>query len=190
MIEYTFHSDKELWNLVRVNDRVAFEVLYKRHWSSLLVSAYHVLEDKEVCRDIIQDVFTDLWVRRRTTFIDSLSPYLKVSVRNRVFKHIRSGYISQKHLDSLDKISYADATEEMVNFQQTKELFEQSVAELPERCREVFRMSRMENCSVKEIAEKLQISPKTVENQMTKALKHLRAALGETLLVFITVFLN
>lgn len=182
-------SDKELWNLIRINDREAFETIYHRYWEGLMVSAFSVLEDKEVCQDILQDVFADLWIKRRTTFIDNIPAYLKVTVRNNVFKHMRSGYISQKHLDSLEKISFVDATEEAVNFNQLKEQYEKSVEELPERCREVFRLSRVENLTVKEIAAKLNISPKTVENQITKALSHLRNTLGTSLLAFVIHFL-
>lgn len=189
MGEYVNYHDKELWNLIRLNDRKAFETIYHRHWSKLMMSAYNVLQDKEVCSDILQDVFTDLWMKRRTTFIDNLASYLNISVRNSVFKHLRRGYISQRHLDSLEKITFADATEEMVNFSQVKELYEKSLAELPERCREVFILSRSENLTVKEIASQLNISPKTVENQITKALKHLRISMGESLVLFIVTYL-
>lgn len=154
-----------------------------------MVAAYRVLEDREVCRDILQDVFTDLWLRRHTTFIENIGAYLKIAVRNKVFKQLRKGYISQKHLNSLDKIIFVDATEEMVNYNQVKELYERSVAELPERCRKVFIMSRTENLSVKEIAALLDISPKTVENHISKALSHLRNSFGESLILFIVLFL-
>lgn len=189
MKEYHSLSDKELWNLIRVNDRRAFEMVYERHWSRLIVSAYQVLEDREVARDIVQDVFTELWMRRKTTFIDTLPSYLTVAVRNKVFKHMRRGYISKKHLDTLERISFVDATEEMVNYNQMKERYEQSLAQLPDRCREVFELSRMENLPVKEIAIRLNISPKTVENQITKALKHFRATLGAPILFFVINFL-
>jgi len=186
---YQNYSDKELWNLVRVNDRRAFEAIYRKHWSQLMISAYNVLEDREVCRDILQDVFTDLWVRRRTTFIDSLPSYLKVAVRNKVFKQLRKGYLSRKHLDSLEKISFSNATEDLVNFNQMKESYEKSLAELPEKCKEIFLLRRVEQLSVKEIAEKLFISPKTVENQITKAQKLLRSKMDGVLLVFIMMYL-
>lgn len=71
----------------------------------------------------------------------------------------------------------------MVNFNLLQEIYHKTVDALPERCREVFKLSRNEDLSVKEIAKRLEISPKTVENQMTKALKHLRLALKETVLL-------
>jgi len=155
-----------------------------------MISTYSVLDDREVCRDIIQDVFMDLWLRRRTTFIDNLPAYLKVATRNKVFKHLRRGYITQKHLDSLEKISFSDATEEMVNFNELAEIFEKKVTELPERCKEVFRLSRIENLSNKQIAEKLDISTKTVENQITKALKYLHKSLVYSVSIFFPLMVS
>lgn len=189
MTDLTNYNDHELWSLVRLNDRGAFNVIYERHWSILMISAYNVLQDKEVCKDIIQDVFSDLWIRRKTLFITSLRPYLKVAVRNQVFKHLRRGYLTREHLKSLDKMLFVDATEQMVNYNQMKELYEESVSTLPEKCREVFLLSRAENLAVNEIARKLGISPKTVENQITKALKHLRNNMGEILILFVIFFL-
>lgn len=116
MKDYKSHSDHELWQLIKINDRQAFETIYRRHWGGLMMSAYNLLGDKETCRDILQDVFADLLSKRKSTFIDSLSGYLKVAVRNRVFRHLRNGAITRKHLDRLEKIAFVDATEQMVNF--------------------------------------------------------------------------
>ena len=183
------YNDLQLWSLVKLNNREAFEILYRRHWSRLLISAYNVLKDREVSKDIVQDVFTDLWVKRRTTFISSMSGYLKVSVRNQVFKQLRRGKIALEHIKGLDIVSFVDATEQMVNFNQLNETYDRSVARLPERCREIFKMSRNENLTVKEIAAKLDISPKTVENQITKALKHLRKSMSDLILVLAIIWL-
>ena len=152
------------------------------------MSAYNLLGDKETCRDILQDVFADLWSKRKSTFIDALSGYLKVAVRNRVFRHLRNGAITRKHLDRLEKIAFVDATEQMVNFNLMKQKYEASVALLPEKCREVFLLSRVENLSIKEIAARLAISPKTVEAQISKALRHLRNTIGDSA-VIVLVFL-
>lgn len=188
MKDFSQYSDQELLTLMKVNNRDAFNEIYSRHWSKLMLSAYRVLKDKELCKDIIQDVFTDLYVRRKTLFISSVPSYLKVAVRNRVFQYLRKGSIKQVHLDVLEKVSFVNATEQMVNYNQLSELYEKSVAQLPERCREVFLLSRMENLSLKEISERLAISPKTVENQITKALKHLRKALDEVTFLIILCF--
>lgn len=177
------YSHQELWDLVKLNNYEAFEVIYKRFWSPMLISAYNILEEKETCKDIVQEVFTDLWLKRTTTFISSLPGYLKVSVRNQVFKHLRKGKIKKKHIDTLEKISFVNATEQMVNYNQLVEMYDGGVDKLPPRCKEVFILSRHKHLSVKEIATHLNISPKTVENQITKALKILRASLYDTMIV-------
>ena len=190
MLDLSNHTDRELWNRVRLNDKQAFEELYNRHWKSLFISAHALISDHEAARDIIQEVFTELWVKRRSTFIDSFSAYLKSTVRNKVFKQLRHGKVAQKHLDTLDKIAYADATEEMVNLNIARAQYEEALRQLPEKCREVFVLKREENLSTKAVAKKLGISVKTVENQMTKAVKHLRKSLKNLsvmLLIFFTV---
>ena len=183
------YSDQELWNLIRLDDQKAFDVIYERYVAKLMISAYNVLRDNEVCQDIIQDVFTDLWIKRKTTFINSLPAYLKTAVRNHVFKKLRRGYLTKAHLKNLEMVSFVDATEQMVNYHQLQELYEKSIETLPERCKEIFLLSRKSNLPVKAIAARLNISPKTVENQITKALNHLRMHMGELMTAFVLTFL-
>ena len=185
MQDLSGYSDQELLTLMKADNRSAFTEIYSRHWSKLMLSAYQVLKDKEICKDIIQDVFTDLYTRRKKLLISSLPAYLKVAVRNRVFQYLRNENVQQVHLDVLEKVSFVHATEQMVNYNQLNELYERSVNKLPEKCREVFLLSRVENLSLKEIAERLDISPKTVENQITKALKYLRKAMDEVKVLMI-----
>ena len=182
---YANLRDPELWNRVKVDDKKAFETIFLRYWSSLLIYAYNILKDKAVCQDILQDIFADLWNKRRTTFIDNLSGYLKVSTRNRIYRHLRDGAISQKHLDTMGRITFVEATEQMVNFNLMKERYEAAVEQLPAKCKEVFLLSRMDNLSNKQIAGKLNISIKAVEKHITKALNHLRTIMGDTAVLII-----
>lgn len=143
----------------------------------MFTDANRVLRDADASSDITQEVFVNLWDKRRKTQIDCLSGYLYGMTRNQVFKHLRSGKIAQVHLTRITQITSLNQTEQMVNFHQLQEQYSASLNGLPERCREVFYLSRNEHLSTQEIATRLQISPKTVENQITKALKHLRASL-------------
>ena len=97
--------------------------------------------------------------------------------RNQVFKHLRRGKIARAHLTRIIQVTSENYTEQMVNLNQLQKMYLDGVADLPERCREVFQLSRSEHLSNREIADRLCISPKTVENQITKALKHLRVIL-------------
>lgn len=180
MRKYANHTDQQLWSLVRVNNRGAFEEIYERHWMKLVNKAYKVLGNKDQSQDVVQEVFIDLWTRRKTTMIKSLPAYLRTSVKNKVLNHLRRGAINDRHLAALDKIAFADATEEMVNFNLVKEQYEASLSQLPERCKEIFILSRVENLSAPEIAEKLNISKRTVHKHIHNAIKHLRNNLNDT----------
>lgn len=182
------HSDLDLWDLVRKNNRIAFEEIYRRYWTKIYLAAYKVLKEKESSSDITQEVFTQLWFKRDSTEISNVSSYLYGMVRNQVFKSLRDGKIAQFHLDRINKVNLVNQTEETINFNQLQEIYEASLASLPERCREVFHLSRNENLSVKEIAMQMGISPKTVENQITKALKYLRLAFREGVMLLLLFF--
>ena len=179
--DYSRLSDQELWNSIRLNDQEAFHVLYLRHWKPLLLVAHNLLNDKDACMDIVQDIFVALWVKRHTTFIVSLKSYLRKAVRNSVFKQLRKGYLSQKHMQELQIVSFVDATEQMINYNQLNEIYNRTVNSLPQKCKEVFLLSRNEGLSVKVISQKLGIAPKTVENHISKALKLLRKAISEAM---------
>jgi len=180
---FTEYTDSDLWEQVRGNNYKAFDELYRRHWPKLYRAAYKVLKDQQASEDIIQEVFANLWLKRKTTLINSLSSYLYGMVRNQVFKNLRNQKVSREHLDTIQQIVFVEQTEQTVNYAQLLKLYHESVAGLPPRCREVFQLSRNEYLSIKEIASRLDISPKTVENQISKALKVLRVALHEIILL-------
>ncbi len=180
--DFSGHKDGDLWQQTRCSNIPAFNELYNRYWSKMYLSAYKVLKDHEASEDMIQEVFTQLWMKRKDTDIACLSAYLYGMVRNQVFKFLRDGNIARKHLDRISHITFAEQTEQAVNFNELQEMYSKTVAGLPARCQEVFQLSRNENLSTKEIATRLDISPKTVEHQITKALKLLRIALHQTAL--------
>ena len=188
--DFRTYEDHELLNLMKLNNKAAFEEIYKRHWSTLLVSAYNILKDKDACKDIVQDVFSDLYLRRATICISSISSYLKVAVRNRVFKYLQKGNLARHHLETVEKVTFVYTTEQMINFNQLKEKYKKGLEALPDKCREVFLLCRNENLSTKEIAFRLNISPKTVENQITKALKSLRKNIIEIMSFLICYLLH
>ncbi|MEZ4771795.1 MAG: RNA polymerase sigma-70 factor [Bacteroidia bacterium] len=192
MSNQSFHhlTDEELLQLSRKNQAEAFGVIYDRYWSRLYASAFLILEDTEACKDILQDVFIDFWNKRNQTEISHINAYLYQSVRFQVFKYLRKGNITQKHLSQINQIITSNPTEETVNFNEVNQSISNGMNLLPERCREVFYLSRFEHLSHGEIAEKMGISTKTVENQITKALRQLRMVVNHpALLLLSTVFL-
>lgn len=186
--DLTGYSDADLWRLVRLNHMSAFDEIYRRYCPKLYKAAYKVLKNHQASEDILQEVFTHLWIKRKDTQITCLSSYLYGMVRNQVFKHLRDGHMASKHLERISRITFVEQTEEMINFNELQQMYSKSVAGLPERCREVFQLSRQQHLSTKEIARQLEISPKTVEHQISKALKLLRVAFKETVLLAILFF--
>jgi RNA polymerase sigma-70 factor (ECF subfamily) len=118
-------------------------------------------------------------MKRANLQLTSLNAYLYTAVRYQVFNIIRSGKVRADLFNRLGELFSKNGGEEILSEKEINRLLEQGVAELPEKCRQIFIMSRREHLSTKEIAERLEISPKTVENQLTIALNRLRKTLGD-----------
>lgn len=183
MINYSSHSDELLIELLQDDDNDAFTEIYNRYWKKLLVISANKLNSLENAEEIIHDIFVMLWIRRNELEIrTSLSSYLAVSVKYRVIKTLDKYYNQQKYIDSLVSRNFSeDTTSEWVQFNELKDQLSAIVADLPEKCRLVYKLSRESNYSQKEIAEELQISEKTVEAHLSKATKILRVKLSHHL---------
>ena len=171
--------------MIKRDGFTAFDEVYRRYWEKLYCAAYRVIRDGEACKDLLQEVFSDFWVRKEKIAVVSLSAYLHTAVKYQVFNYLRADKISQEHLSRMGVLAFSNATEEQINLRELEGILEKSIAQLPDRCRKIFQLSRDENLSVKEIAARLNISPKTVENQITKALRHLRLSIEETALIIL-----
>ncbi len=176
----------------RFLDESSFEKLFREHFNGLTYFAITFVKDDEAAREIVQEAFLNLWERREE--IDLSRPvksYLSTTVRNRCLNHLRNNRKFSKELLDIEQ-----ATENNF-FEQPDKLVEaeirakiaRSIDELPEKCREIFVMSRSGNLKYHEIAHKLQISVKTVETQMSKALQHMRLRLGEYLTILLLILL-
>jgi RNA polymerase sigma-70 factor (family 1) len=163
----------------------ALKSLYQKYWQRLFLSAYNVLKDKEACEDIIQEIFIQLWQRRESLKItSSLSAYLFTATRYMVFHHIKKSPANAQLFEGLDERFVTAAPDIPLFFKDLQEKVNIEVQNLPEKCRQIYQLSREQNLSYRDIAEQLQLSPKTVENQLSIALKKLRSALQEYLSCF------
>jgi RNA polymerase sigma-70 factor (family 1) len=181
-------SDSELITQLKQGSRSAFEVVYNRYWTSVYRLACKIVEDDEVAKDVVQEAFISLYENATKKDILNVAAYLFQSVKFQCFMHLRSGKISEKHLARINQVVSCNSVEEDFDAQEMEAMLDASIAELPEKCREVFYLSRFNSLSNKKIAEKLNISPKTVENQITKALKTLRLSVDKLMLVFVPLF--
>ena len=176
---YTEFSEEELLDKLSGGDQKAFDEIYKRHWSSMYRAGRRILKDHDAVMDVLQEVFIWIWKNHEQLSIRSLKPYLHAAVKFKVANYIRDGKIRSSLFEEIENIEEPGALSE--NSLEVKEL-QQVIADftktLPEKCRQVFLMSRQDQLSNKEIAKELGISVKTVENQMTTALKKLRLSLA------------
>lgn len=159
------------------SDNEAFTAIYNRYWESLLTTVYRILGDQETARDIVQNIFISLWHKRRETEIKYLKAYLLQAGRFAVYKEIRQRKNDESFYQRLAYITMEIVTEEPLLLKEQKRLLEQLLADLPEHCKETFRLSREENLTYKQIAEKQGISEKTVEKRISTCLAAIRSGL-------------
>lgn len=179
-----FLLDNELIERLRKGDENALDLLFKKYWRSLFVSAFNLLDDRSICEDIVQDIFIQLWTKRTEIEITvSLKAYLFASMRYAVYRQIKLGKARGDIFEHTDLVANDLSPYEILVHKDFLTKVDAVIYSLPDKCREVYRLSREEQLSHKEISERLNISPKTVETHITKALKHLRVSLKETLVL-------
>lgn len=180
-------------NIINKLDEVTFEKLFRNHFKGLTWFAVRYVKDVETAQEIVQEAFISLWEKRDTIdMAKSVKSYLASSVYNKSLNHIRDNKKFDRDILTFENL-LPDATYEQTDRLITTELNEkikEAVNELPEKCREVFVMSRFQNLKYQEIADKLQISVKTVETQMSKALQHMREKLSEYLTILLIIILS
>ena len=147
------------------------------------------VKDFEAAREVVQEAFLTLWEKREEIDMEkSVKTYLSTSVRNRSLNHLRDNKKFDSGLLGVEGIypERADAPVDKLEELELKEKIDTAIKELPEKCREVFILNRHEHLKYQEIADRLEISVKTVETQMSKALKHLREHLKDYLIILLT----
>lgn len=185
-----FHSDEELLLLLQKGEHHAFREIYKKYWDKLLYLAGKKLGDLSEAESIVQDVFVDLWQRRETLEIKhELAGYLVVAVRYRMLNFLARQQRAETYLrDTARSLSPADrSTEEWLGFEELRGWLEKIVANLPEKCRLAYRL-RGEGYSQREIAQQMNVSEKTVETHISRALKILRTGLGQLISRMLMMF--
>ncbi|HEU4634491.1 MAG TPA: sigma-70 family RNA polymerase sigma factor [Flavisolibacter sp.] len=172
-------SDKAL--LVADDEHAAFRVLYERYWEPLYKKGFCRLGNSADAQDAVQEVFISLWRNRATiVFEQTLSPYLftalKYSILKQVYRKTKKGLLVPLSAEELEHTSVD--TEELLQYRELQAVIETEVASLPGRMREIYRLSRMENLQIAEIAGQLNLSEQTVKNTLSTALKRLREKLS------------
>ncbi len=174
--------DNELFAAVKLNDKKAFNLLYERYWEVIYKNAFLYLHDAEACMSIVNDIFVNIWKRRNDLNIIVFKNYVTAAARYRVYNYLKSNNTS--HLTYID--DYAEfvdlcveqnaAPDNLYGVELEKDL-DLLLVKLPARCKEIFLLSRIDHLTNKEIALKLSISKRTVENQLSYALRYLKSFL-------------
>lgn len=155
-------------------------MLYNRYWQRLYKTACHYLKDANAAEEITHDVFVSLWEKRKTSQIENFQFYIQAVARYHVYKHLKQAKVNLvQYLDQFpesDAPQVYNAAAGKLGYEELETELAKLLKDLPRRCREIFWLSRINHLSNQEIADKLHISKRTVENQIALAQKSLRAA--------------
>lgn len=170
-------------------DKASFEGLFRHYFPALMAFSQKFLPSEDDAREVVHMVFINLWEKRNTLDTSiSLKSYLFTSVHNRSLNLLRD---RKKFSDEeIPEIASESSVQSQMESMELEDKINAVIASLPEKCREVFEMNRFEGLKYGEIADKLNISVKTVENQMSKALKILRENLAHYLSILVWILWN
>ena len=164
------------------NDEVAFKQLFKHYYTALLRFAIAITKEKEPAEEIVGDQFVNIWNKRSSiTNISNLKLYLYIAVRNRCLNFIRRNGNIYTITPEQTGTAFHDVTPDPENIMIASELLQavnKAILELPPKCREVYTLVKEDGLSYKEVAELLNISPRTVENHIATAVRKLAASLN------------
>ena len=176
-------DDKLMLEHLKNSNQGVFEMVFKYYFSGLVVYADQIIYNTPLSEDIVQSVFMKLWETRHSLEIRSFRCYFIQCVKNRCIDHIRSEEVQNKYKIHINDCSPFEVQEDFWARTELDELINQAIDKLSPRCREIFILSRVNNLKIAEIAEKLKLSGRTVETQISKALKSLRVELAEYLIL-------
>ncbi len=193
ILENKFYNATDQYLLENIStDASAFEEIYNKYWQSLFSYAYKRSGSKEIAEEMVQELFTKLWERRKCLKIsnNNLGTYLFTAVKYTLVNYYQAKKVRNVFMEqSLNKLNAENTTEQHVFFKELSQNFENAVNTLPEQCRKIFKLSREEHYSMKEIACQLNISPKTVENHLGRAVKVIKVYMKDFVLIFSAILI-
>ena len=186
----------ELFDNIKTGDQKAFELLFSIYFARLNDFAKHVVKDDAISQDIVQDVFVKVWENKAKIESLHLEAYLFRLVRNRCIDSIKHLKVENNRMHEIEissrweelyRIDFIGNEPYVLIEQELKNKIEKTITDLPDRCREVFIMSRMDGLKNKEIAEKLDINIKNVERHLNRALQSFRKNFTEELSIALII---
>lgn len=177
---------------IKSSNPKAFDVLYNRLWESMYMKAYAIIEDKSLAKDIVQEVWINLWEKRHKTEIDNIEAYLFKALRYKAYNEYRNSkrkkVLKDDYIKSNKAHTISNNIDNVINFNATQKTIYYAIEKLPKKCKEVFKLSRYDGLKNNEIAEKLNLSKRTVETHISNALKVLKNNATLSLLFLLSIF--
>ena len=176
-------SDEKLLQLLRANNEQAFKEIYTRYWKPIFEAAWRRLASRETARELVQTIFLRIWEKRHSIYITHLQGYLQTAIKNSVINYMEATMVHKKYLQHVVHTgsTTCQGAESTLSFHELSQAIEKAIATLPEKTRQVFRLSRFHHLSIREIATRLNISEKAVEYHITQSLKIMRLYLKDYL---------
>ncbi|MFA4868137.1 MAG: RNA polymerase sigma-70 factor [Pedobacter sp.] len=179
---YSNLPDTVLTSLLKERDQLAFTEIYNRHWKLIYAHVYKMLRDEDDAKDIVQEVFGNLWIKAASIKSNlNIAGLLYTAARNKVFDLIEKNKVRSDYIGEIASF-VSDPLNEKVDAIDEKrilEILEREIQKLPPKMKEIFELSRKEDLSHKEIAAKLNISEQTVKKQVQNALKAIKPKLND-----------
>ena len=172
-----------LHQLSTKDDERAFEQIYDLFYSKMYATAFQYLKNKPLAEEVVSDIFCRIWKKRQNMGeIKNFESYVFISVKNLSLNYIRNN--SKVSNESLDEQSYyisdpVALPDEVMQAHELQDLLENSIENLPKKCRAIFKMIRFDGLKYKEVASELNISVNTVDTQMRIAMKRISQSLGD-----------
>ena len=185
------YTDTEIKQLLTDNSDQAIEILFRDYFPYLCTIVYKFIPNSQVAEDLAQDIFFDLWKRKdKVQFTGSIKAYLRRSAINKSMNYLRDQK-PEAFSESPEQEVYTPVQiDPSLADRELQQQIDLAIDQLPERCRIIFVLSRFDDLTYNEIGHLLDISPKTVENQIVKALKLLRQSLGPYLSSILLILLK
>ncbi|SDM48936.1 RNA polymerase sigma factor [Kriegella aquimaris] len=173
------YTNELLVTQFRNGNKQAFQKLFELYWESMFVQAKAILSDGEIAKDVVQEIWVELWKSKENKVIVNFEAYIFKAVRYGCFKYLRDNKFNAVQLYVIDSLQLSNHdVENQHDLEETQIVIANSLKELSPRCQQIFRLSRIEDNSNEEIALHLGISKRSVENQVSLALKAIRENLG------------
>lgn len=185
-----FHTNQLLLAHFKDGNQKAFRTLFDRYWEDMFCKANSILRNRDVAQDVVQEIWIHLWNQREKLEVSHFEAYIFSSVSYGCYKYLRDNKFNPSQLKVIDTLKLSNAeVENQHDLEATQKLIEQSLEELSPRCQQIFTLSRIEDVPNEEIALQLGISKRSVENQVSLALKVIRRHLAALHIIWFLYFI-